>query len=187
MADNPPPPPLSSRFSLNVWQQMEWEANEYAADGNVYGDDDVEHHNRHRMQVLNKLIDELAARPIPVGMLDRLHIHGDFEGHNLDEDQKALLERMAPHFNELCKTCIFTPQHAAGTESLRVGYPFNAIFDHLEQHPLREGTWEEIYRDPAIEAEEEPDRPLWDFIFDCDSDLTKDFWHLVKLFQQHTE
>jgi len=136
--------------------------------------------------VLNDLIGELTAHPIPARAIDSLILHGPSMEH------KIVLRRLAPYWHDIINCAIFVDSsfedrvnnRTTFLDSTKIGYPIRNMIEDLENHPIRENSFEEHMEDFPDERND-PD-VLWDYITGTGGSTEKNniLFRLTKMIQE---
>lgn len=154
-----------------------------AAAGNIYGDQLYNPHenvklNNATVHVLNTLIGNLHANPIDATIIDGI-INGTI-------DATPMQQRFGDIFFQLALSQIYVQNGKNGTptNAYSIGYPLRDALEKLQQHKIheREYVGSQVWNGQFIEGSlAGQNLPVYDFMFDEDSDITDCFWYIVKM------
>jgi len=151
--------------------------NEHPADEKVYVTNKL-------ATKLNDFIAELTAHPIPAATIDSLILDG------ASGDHKIVLRRLAPHWHDIINCAIYVDSsfedrvnnRTTFPDSTKIGYPIRNMIEDLENHDMREHTFEDHLEDFPNDVGD-PDI-LWDFLTGSSSEKSNVLFRLTKTIQE---
>lgn len=156
--------------------QMEAKNGTVYGDADDYNDEDTKTLDNRTVKVLNTIIANLRANPIPVETINSI-LTGTTD--------IPLMERFGTMYFELAESQIYTPQDDNGIppDPYIVSYPLRNILDKLEQHKSRYDPGILIADGIIIDgvATPEDELPIYDYMFDEDDNVNDCFWYTIKM------
>ena len=152
-----------------------------ATNGRVFGDRLYDNNetgllDNATVKILNDLTANLIANPIDVATIDRMITD--------QEPDTELMERFGDILFYLVEAQIYEQHNKNGipANAYSVGYPLRDALEKLEQHKIRDFVGNKIDNGLFVEGPlAHDDLPVWDFMFDDDSDVIDCFWYIVKM------
>ena len=128
------------------------------------------------VRALNEIISYLTA-----SNFDTDAAHSIMAG-NASAAATALMESLGRLFHQTVACILHIPARddSVFDDSRTIGYPISNIFDRLEEHKMRDGSYDNLWGEVSVDNRP----PLWDWMFDDDPDIINAFLKLLLLINE---